>query len=66
MVVMVMVVVVVMTTMVQVISLETNHAGEVFPGTQQEVRRFMEDKGYVLAATIGLGLHSYHHHHHIH
>jgi hypothetical protein len=38
---------------VQVISLETNHAGEVFPGSQREVREYLEGKGYVLAGTVG-------------
>lgn len=37
---------------IEVISLETNHVGEVFPGTQKEVREYLEDKGYVLAATV--------------
>ena len=36
----------------QVISLETNHAGEVFPGSQREVREYLEERGYVLAATV--------------
>ena len=37
----------------QVISMETNHVGEVFPGSQREVREFLEERGYVLAATVG-------------
>ena len=39
--------------MLQVISLETNHVGEVFPGSQREVREYLEERGYVMAATVG-------------
>jgi len=37
---------------IEVISLETNHVGEVFPGSQREVREYLEERGYVLAATV--------------
>merc|ERR1712115_507810 len=37
---------------IEVISLESNHVGEVFPGTQREVREYLEDKGYILATTV--------------
>jgi len=37
---------------IEVISLETNHAGEVFPGSQKEVRQYLEERGYVLAGTV--------------
>ena len=34
-------------------TIETNHAGEVFPGSKQEIRDYLEDKGYVYAHTVG-------------
>jgi len=37
---------------IEVISLETNHVGEVFPGSQREVREYLEERGYVMAATV--------------
>merc|ERR1719411_1888421 len=43
---------------IEVISLETNHAGEVFPGSQKEVRQYLEERGYVLAGTVGEENHS--------
>ena len=33
--------------------METNHVGEVFPGSQREVREYLEERGYVMAATVG-------------
>ena len=27
--------------------------GEVFPGSQREVREYLEERGYVMAATVG-------------
>ena len=44
---------IVFNRMLQVISLETNHVGEVFPGSQREVREYLEERGYVMAATVG-------------
>jgi len=37
---------------IEVISLETNHAGEVFPGSQEEVREYLTSQGYVLVNTV--------------
>ena len=38
---------------IEVMTIETNHAGEVFPGSKQEIRDYLEDKGYVYAHTVG-------------
>jgi hypothetical protein len=35
-------------------SLETHIAGSVFPGSQREVREYLEAQGYVLAATVAI------------
>jgi len=37
---------------IEVLSVETNHAGEIFPGTKQEIRDYLADKGYVYARTV--------------
>jgi len=37
---------------IEVMTIETNHAGEVFPGSKQEIRDYLEDKGYVYAHTV--------------
>ena len=29
------------------ITVETEHAGEVFPGSREDIRHYLEDKGYV-------------------
>ena len=36
-----------------VLTIETNHAGEVFEGTRGDIKEFLEDKGYVLVNTVG-------------
>ena len=38
---------------IEVMTIETNHAGEIFPGTKQEIRDYLADKGYVYAHTVG-------------
>ena len=38
---------------IEVMAIETNHAGEIFPGTKQEIRDYLADKGYVYAHTVG-------------
>ena len=38
---------------IEVLTVETNHAGEIFPGTKQEIREYLAEKGYVHAATVG-------------
>ena len=38
---------------IEVITIETNHAGEVFEGTRNEIKEYLEDKGYVLVYTVG-------------
>ena len=38
---------------IEVITIETNHAGEVFEGTRKEITEFLEDKGYILVYTVG-------------
>ena len=38
---------------IEVITVETNHAGEVFEGSRDEIRNFLEEKDYVLVHTIG-------------
>ena len=35
--------------------METNHAGEVFPGTKEEIREYMAEKGYVYHTTVADG-----------
>jgi len=37
---------------IEVMTIETNHAGEIFPGTKQEIRDYLADKGYVYARTV--------------
>ena len=29
------------------ITVETEHAGEVFPGSREDIRQYLEDQGYV-------------------
>ena len=38
---------------IEVLTIETNHAGEVFEGTRDDIKEFLEDKGYVLVNTVG-------------
>ena len=38
---------------IEVITIETNHAGEVFEGTREEIKDFLEHKGFVLVHTVG-------------
>merc|ERR1712038_1127628 len=33
---------------IEVMTVETAHAGEVFPGTTEDIRQFLRDRGYVL------------------
>ena len=35
-----------------VISIEMNHAGDIFEGTEQDIRDFMDSKGYAFVDTI--------------
>ena len=37
---------------IEVMTVETAHAGEVFPGSTDEFRQFLEEKGYVHVYTI--------------
>ena len=37
---------------IEVLTVETAHAGEVFPGTTEDIRQFLRDRGYVLVYTI--------------
>ena len=37
---------------IEVLTVETAHAGEVFPGTREDIRQFMQGWGYVLVYTI--------------
>ena len=37
---------------IEVMTIETAHAGEVFPGTTEDIRQFLLDKGCVLVYTI--------------
>merc|ERR1719445_229258 len=32
---------------IEVMTVETAHAGELFPGSTEDIRQFLEDKGYV-------------------
>ena len=32
---------------IEVITVETEHAGEVFPGSREDIRQYLEDQGYV-------------------
>ena len=38
---------------IEVITVETNHAGEVFAGTRYDIKEYLEDNGYVLVHTVG-------------
>ena len=35
------------------ITIETNHAGEVFAGSRNDIKEYLEDKGYILVHTVG-------------
>jgi len=37
---------------IEVLTVESNHMGEVFPGSQDELREYMKEQGYVLAYTV--------------
>ena len=37
---------------IEVLTVETAHAGEVFPGTTEDIRQLLRDRGYVLVYTI--------------
>ena len=37
---------------IEVMTVETAHAGEVFPGTTEDIRQFLRDRGYVLVYTV--------------
>ena len=37
---------------IEVLTVETNHAGEVFPGTRQEVRDYLALRGYVFITCL--------------
>ena len=37
---------------IEVMTVETQHAGKVFPGTIQGIRQFLEEKGYVHVYTV--------------
>jgi hypothetical protein len=39
---------------IEVLTIESNHMGEVFPGSQNGLREFLKDKGYVLAYTVDI------------
>ena len=41
-----------LTTHIAIISVEMNHAGDIFEGTEQDIRDFMDSKGYALLGTI--------------
>ena len=37
---------------IEVMSIETAHAGEVFPGSTEDIRQFLREQGYVLVYTV--------------
>ena len=37
---------------IEVMTIETAHAGEVFPGSTEDIRQFLRDRGYVLVYTV--------------
>ena len=37
---------------IEVITVETAHAGEIFPGTIQDIRQYLEEVGYVHVYSI--------------
>ena len=37
---------------IEVLTVETNHAGEVFPGSKEEIRNYLADQGYVYVYTV--------------
>ena len=36
---------------ITLLSIETNHAGDIFPGTREDIKTFLEDRGYNLSQT---------------
>ena len=40
--------------LLQVISVETEHAGKVFPGSREDIRDYMVEQGYVLVYTVNI------------
>jgi hypothetical protein len=32
---------------------ETNHAGEVFPGSREDIHSYLKAQGYIFDATVG-------------
>ena len=40
---------------IEVITVETNHAGQLFPGSTEDIRQFLEEKDYVHVYTIAGG-----------
>ena len=38
---------------IEVMTVETHHAGKVFPGTIQDIRQYLEEQGYVYVYTLG-------------
>ena len=37
---------------IEVMTVETAHAGEVFPGSTEDIRQFIREQGYVLVYTV--------------
>ena len=37
---------------IEVMTIETAHAGEVFPGSTEDIRQFLRERGYVLVYTV--------------
>ena len=41
-----------LTTHIAMILVEMNHAGDIFDGTEQDIRDFLDSKGYALVGTV--------------
>ena len=41
---------------IEVMTIETNHAGKLFPGSKQDIRNYLADKGYVYVHTVGMNI----------
>ena len=46
---------------IEVLTIETNHAGEVFPGTREDIRAYLAEQGYVHVYTINGGNRKFNH-----
>ena len=41
--------------LIEVLTVETEHAGVVFPGSKRDIRQYLADRGYVHVYSLGGG-----------